>query len=93
MLSKLSCPLVRLTLLTLSARWRRMNEPEREEFLLEWLPEPDFADRYDLFSDFRSSGFKLLGDLVCDIDDENAAHVLFLPNDHAAVDGSINISH
>ncbi len=55
-------------------QWVFMNEPEREEFLLEWLPEPDFADRYDLFSDFRSSGFKLLGDLVCDIDDENAAH-------------------
>ena len=55
-------------------QWFFMNEPEREAFLLEWLPETDFADRYDLFSDFRSSGFKLLGDLVCDIDDENAAH-------------------
>ncbi|MEG1578588.1 MAG: hypothetical protein RR336_07470, partial [Oscillospiraceae bacterium] len=55
-------------------QWFFMSEPEREGGLLEWLPETDFADRYDLFSDFRSSGFKLLGDLVCDIDDENAAY-------------------
>lgn len=26
---------------------------------------------YDLLSDFRHGGFRVLGDLVCDIDDEN----------------------
>lgn len=68
-------------------QWFFMSEPEREAFLLEWLPETDFADRYDLFSDFRSSGFKLLGDLVCDIDDENTAHerkALYRETDSAA---------
>lgn len=68
-------------------QWFFMSEPEREAFLLEWLPEPDFADRYDLFSDFRSSGFKLLGDLVCDIDDENTAcerKALYRETDSAA---------
>lgn len=74
-------------------QWAFMTEPERDAFLLEWLPETDFADRYDLFSDFRSSGFKLLGDLVCDIDDENAAHerkALHRETDSAAFNSMMN---
>ena len=36
-------------------------------FLREHLPEA--ADYYDLLTDFRHGGFRLLGDLVCDMDD------------------------
>ena len=50
-----------------------MDAAERERFLLEQLPETEFAAYYDLLSDFRFGGFRVLGDLVCDIDDENAA--------------------
>ncbi len=58
--------------------WHFMSEDKRESFLIEW---------YDLFSDFHCSGAKLLGDLVCDVDDENAAHerkALFRETDSAA---------
>ncbi len=48
-----------------------MAEEQRETFLREWLPEG--ADYYDLLTDFRHGGFRLLGDLVCDIDDLEAA--------------------
>ena len=51
--------------------WHFMDETERERFLLEQLSETEFADHYDLLSDFRFGGFRVLGDLICDIDDEN----------------------
>ena len=53
--------------------WHFMDEADREAFLLEQIPETDFAAYYDLLADFRFGGFRVLGDLVCDIDDENAA--------------------
>ena len=46
-----------------------MTPDEREAFLIEHLPEA--VDYYDLMTDFRHSGFRILGDLVCDVDDEN----------------------
>lgn len=52
--------------------WYFTRENERESLLMEWMPE--LAEWYDLFSDFRCGGAKLLGDLVCDVDDENAAY-------------------
>lgn len=55
-------------------KWHLMDVEEREAFLLAYLPEPELMDRYDLLMDFRSGGFRVLGDLVCDIDDENAAY-------------------
>lgn len=48
-------------------QWHLMTEAQRETFLREWLPEG--ADYYDLLTDFRHGGFRMLGDLVCDIDD------------------------
>lgn len=54
-------------------KWQLMDVAEREAFLLEQLPEPELMDCYDLLMDFRSGGFRVLGDLVCDIDDENTA--------------------
>lgn len=49
--------------------WRLMDEDARERFLREWLPE--FDDIYDLLTDFRFGGYRILGDIVCDMEDEN----------------------
>ena len=45
--------------------WHLMPETDREAFLNQYLPE-EFMDFYDLLTDFRCSGYRLLGDLVCD---------------------------
>ena len=49
--------------------WHLMDEDTRERFLREWLPE--FEDIYDLLTDFRFGGYRILGDIVCDMEDEN----------------------
>ena len=49
--------------------WHLMDEDARERFLREWLPE--FEDVYDLLTDFRFGGYRILGDIVCDMTDEN----------------------
>ena len=49
--------------------WHLMDEDARERFLQEWLPE--FEDIYDLLTDFRFGGYRILGDIVCDMEDEN----------------------
>ena len=35
------------------------------------MPEPEFGDVYDLLTDFRFGGYRILGDIVCDMADEN----------------------
>ena len=52
-------------------QWPFMTADKRELFLAEQLPEA--SNYYDLLTDFRQSGYRTLGDLVCDIDDENRA--------------------
>lgn len=49
--------------------WHLMDEDARERFLREWLPE--FEDIYDLLTDFRFGGYRILGNIVCDMEDEN----------------------
>ena len=51
--------------------WHLMDEDARERFLREWLPEPEFEDVFDLLTDFRFGGYRILGDIVCDMEDEN----------------------
>ena len=51
--------------------WHLMDEDAREAFLREWLPEPEFEDIYDLLTDFRFGGYRILGDIICDMEDEN----------------------
>lgn len=51
--------------------WHFMDEDARERFLREWLPEPEFEDVYDLLTDFRFGGYRVLGDIVCDMEDED----------------------
>lgn len=52
-------------------QWQLLSEESREQFLLTWLPE--FQPLFDLFSDFRCGGYRILGDLLCDISEENDA--------------------
>ena len=52
-------------------RWHLMGRAARLEFLHERLPE--FEELFPLLSDFRFSGYRILGDLICDVDDENRA--------------------
>ena len=54
-----------------SLSWHLMDRDSRLDFLSEFLPE--FETYYDLLSDFRFGGYRVLGDLICDIDDENNA--------------------
>ena len=51
--------------------WHLMDKDSRIDFLSEHLPE--FEEYYDLLSDFRFGGYRVIGDLICDIDDENNA--------------------
>ena len=50
-------------------KWQFLTEEQRTQFLFTWLPE--FEDLFDLFSDFRSGGYRILCDLLCDIFQEN----------------------
>ena len=54
-----------------SQLWHLMDKDSRIDFLSEFLPE--FEEYYDLLSDFRFGGYRVLGNLICDIDDENNA--------------------
>ena len=40
-------------------------------FLHRYLPEEEFVGYYDLFSDFRYGGYRLLGDLIADTDNDH----------------------
>ena len=51
--------------------WHLMKGSQREAFLIRWLPGGEFEEWYDLLTDFRQYGFRILGDVVGDIDDAN----------------------
>lgn len=46
-------------------QWHLMPEERREPFLQKYLPE-EFEEYFDLLTDFRYSGYRILGDLICD---------------------------
>ena len=52
-------------------KWHFMTEDQRTLFLCKYLPEEEFTEYYDLFSDFRCGGYRLLGDLIMDTDNDN----------------------
>ena len=52
-------------------QWHFMDEDQRERFLMTWLPM--HAGLFDLLADFRFGGYRVLSDLIYDIDDENTA--------------------
>ena len=49
--------------------WHLTPKEQRDDLLAEWLPE--LERYYPLFSDFRFGGYRVLIDLIADIDDEN----------------------
>lgn len=51
--------------------WQFLDAEARERFLLEWLPE--FEELFDLLTDFRFGGYRVLPDILLDIDQENTA--------------------
>lgn len=53
------------------SKWHFMDSESRFDFLESYLPE--LNNYHELFADFRHSGYRILGDLICDIDDENQA--------------------
>ncbi len=52
-------------------QWHYLPIEKREAFLVQWLPGSEFEPWYDLLTDFRQYGFRVLADVVADIDDEN----------------------
>lgn len=52
-------------------QWHFMKPEERLSFLHEYLPEEAFRAYDCLFSDFRVGGYRVFGDIICDIDDAN----------------------
>lgn len=53
----------------LEGKWHLMDVETRGVFLQTHLPE--LTEYHDLFFDFHFGGYRVLGDLGCDIDDEN----------------------
>ena len=51
--------------------WHLMEKEERYDFVHRHFPDSDFRWYFDLLCDFRHGGYRLLGNLICDIDDEN----------------------
>ena len=52
-------------------QWHFMKPDARLSFLQEYLPEEAFRAYDGLFSDFRMGGYRVFGDIICDIDDAN----------------------
>ena len=52
-------------------QWHFLKPEERLSFLQEYLAEEAFRAYDGLFSDFRMGGYRVLGDIICDIDDAN----------------------
>lgn len=52
-------------------QWHFLKPEERLSFLHEYLPEEAFRAYDGLFSDFRMGGYRVFGDIICDIDDAN----------------------
>jgi hypothetical protein len=50
-------------------RWQLTDGKEREHLLLEIMPYDKQADYMDLLCDFSCNGYRILGDIICDLDD------------------------
>ena len=62
-------------------QWQLMDKQERMEFLEQWLDDEKFKPYFNLFLDFRYSGYRLFGDLICDIDDDNSLYIsIWIPH-------------
>ena len=68
-MSEFSIPVIRENII--NEKWHLMEKEERYDFVNRHFADLDFLHFYDLLCDFRHGGYRLLGDLICDIDDEN----------------------
>lgn len=50
-------------------KWHLMDMKEREIFLLDVIPSDLMEDYEGIFTDFRKGGYRILGDIICDLDD------------------------
>ena len=50
-------------------KWHLMNEKQRDNFLLAILPYNTGEKYMAMFADFRFGGCRVLGDILCDLDD------------------------
>lgn len=50
-------------------QWHLMSQEERESYLAVTLPAGTPDEYYMILSDFRHSGYRVLGDILCDLDD------------------------
>ncbi|HCA30054.1 MAG TPA: hypothetical protein DEP23_11050, partial [Ruminococcaceae bacterium] len=50
-------------------KWHFMPPDERERFLNMFLPYGTPQQYHDLFADFRHGGYRIFGDIICDLDD------------------------
>ena len=57
-------------------QWHLMLPEGREQFLDLFLPYDTPQQYYDFFSDFRFGGYRILGDIICDLDDMFTAEEL-----------------
>lgn len=57
----------------LEQNWQLLSMEDRRKFLNYCLPVDTPQIYHDLFADFRFNGYRILGDIVCDIDDAIAA--------------------
>ena len=76
-----------------SEKWHFMKPEERLSFLEEYLPEEGFREYDSLFSDFRMGGYRVFGDIICDIDSENKnadKNKLHFKNDSEAMTAMID---
>ena len=49
--------------------WQLFSRSARERFLLCVIPYDKQAEYTDVFADFRKGGYRVLGDIICDMDD------------------------
>jgi len=49
--------------------WQLLSRSAREGFLLGVIPYDKQAEYTDVFADFRKGGYRVLGDVICDMDD------------------------
>ncbi len=67
-----------------SENWHLMKEDDRYAFLVKLLPEEEYAQYYDILTDFRHGGYRLLSDIITEIHNYNIAYndsTMHYPND------------
>lgn len=70
-------------------QWHLMPPEERERFLNLFLPYGTPEQYHTLFSDFRHGGYRIFGDIICDLDDAFTAEESKKQRLHSKGDGTV----